>query len=87
MVRRVRCIITYIVKRTQIYLDEDQDARLEAAARVSGSTKSSLIRSAIDAFFSRPRDVTSLEASLKATSGALPDLEVPSRDEWDRGHG
>ena len=74
------------MKRTQIYLDEEQDARLEATARVSGSTKSSVIRSAIDAFLSRPRDVSALEASLKATSGALPDLGVPSRDEWDRGH-
>lgn len=76
-----------MMKRTQIYLDEEQDARLEQRARVEGNTKSSLIRSAIDAFLDRPREVSSLEASLRATNGALPELKVPSRDEWDRGHG
>lgn len=75
------------MKRTQIYLDEEQDARLEARARASGSTKSSLIRSAIDSFLGRPRERSSLEASLEGTKGALPNLSVPSREEWDRGHG
>ncbi len=75
------------MKRTQIYLDEDQDARLERRARVTGATKSSLIRSAIDAFLARRPEASSLEASLRATNGALPNLDVPSRDEWERGHG
>jgi len=46
---------SYIVKRTQIYLEEDQDAQLAKRARSSGVTKSTLIRQAIDAFLAGPR--------------------------------
>jgi len=41
---------TYIVKRTQIYLDAAQDTMLEARAQSIGTTKSALIREAIDAY-------------------------------------
>ncbi len=47
---------SYIVKRTQIYLDEDQDAQLAHRARAVGATKSTLIREAIDAFLEGPDD-------------------------------
>jgi predicted DNA-binding protein len=40
----------YIVRRTQIYLEIDQDALLEERARSVGRTKSALIREAIDAY-------------------------------------
>jgi gamma-glutamyl phosphate reductase len=42
--------IAYIVKRTQIYLDDSQDARLARRAAAAGKTKSSLIREAIEAY-------------------------------------
>jgi predicted DNA-binding protein len=38
---------TYIMKRTQIYLDDEQDKILARRAREKGTTKSSLIRDAI----------------------------------------
>lgn len=75
------------MKRTQIYLDEDQDARLERRAQATGMTKSALIRAAIDRFLRRERSPNELEQALDETCGALPDLRVPSRDEWDRGYG
>lgn len=75
------------MRRTQIYLNEDQDAKLEWRARAAGVTKSALIRAAIDAFLERDRDPDGLGQALSATAGALPDLAVPSRDEWDRGYG
>lgn len=75
------------MKRTQIYLDEDQSARLERRARASGTSKSQLIRAAIDAFLRREREPSALDQSLKETAGALPDLIVPTREEWDRGYG
>jgi hypothetical protein len=75
------------MKRTQIYLDEDQDTKLERRARASGVTKSSLIRAAIASFLMRDGDSGQLQQALAETAGALPDLSVPSRDEWDRGHG
>lgn len=37
----------YIMRRTQIYLDEQQTAELERRARVSGRTRSAVIREAI----------------------------------------
>ena len=77
----------YIMKRTQIYLDDDQDRRLQARARAEGTTKSAVIRDAIEAFLSRASRRTELAAALKRTAGSLPDIEVPSRDEWDRGYG
>lgn len=48
--------IMYIMKRTQIYLDEDQDARLSKRAEAAGVTKSTLIRQALDDFLEGPLD-------------------------------
>lgn len=75
------------MRRTQIYLDEEQDLALERRARAAGTTKSALIRNAIDRLLSRERDPSGLTAVLEETAGALPGLEVPSRDEWSRGDG
>ncbi len=80
-------MMIYIVKRTQIYLDEDQDAKLERRAAAVGVTKSALIRAAIDKFLSRERSPLELEGALDETYGALPDIMAPDRDEWDRGYG
>src|SRR5262245_58363930 len=44
----------YIMKRTQIYLDRDQDERLAQRARNAGTTKSTLIRSAIEEYLAKP---------------------------------
>lgn len=48
--------ILYIMKRTQIYLDENQDARLSKRAEAAGVTKSTLIRQALDEFLEGPLD-------------------------------
>jgi predicted transcriptional regulator len=84
---RQRCILIYIMRRTQIYLDDGQEKRLDARAKAEGKTKSALIREAIDQYLSRRSRRAEIEAALKRTAGTLPDLEVPSRDEWDRGYG
>jgi len=75
------------MRRTQIYLDDDQDRRLAARARADGTTKSALIRAAIDQFLTRRSRRAHLQAHLDATFGSLRGIEVPSRDEWDRGYG
>lgn len=46
----------YIVKRTQIYLEEEQDRKLSRRASSAGVTKSTLIRQAIDSFLESPAD-------------------------------
>lgn len=64
---------SYIVKRTQIYIEEEQDRWLAARAGESGRTKSELIREAVDAYASGPSaEVAQAErfrASLEGTFG------------------
>ena len=62
----------YIMKRTQIYLDEAQDARLGKLATQTGVTKSALIRQAIDAFLQGSRDDSVRLARFRA---ALSEIE------------
>lgn len=68
--------------RTQIYLTAGQRERLDARGHREGKALAELIREAVDAYLEdAPPDP---HAVLEATFGALPDLEVPSRDEWER---
>ena len=63
---------SYIMKRTQIYLDEAQDARLGRLAVETGVRKSALIRKAIDAFLQGPSDEKVRLARFRA---ALNEIE------------
>jgi len=47
---------SYIVKRTQIYLDAEQRELLARRARSSGVTSSHLIREAVEAYLADPGD-------------------------------
>jgi hypothetical protein len=71
--------------RTQIYLTTEQRARLDALGKREGRTLAELVRRAVDAYLVRA--APDAGEALAATFGALPGLEVPSRDEWDRGRG
>jgi hypothetical protein len=71
--------------RTQIYLTKEQRNKLDARARREDKTLAQLIREAVDRYLES--EVGDPDEVLHATFGALPDLEVPSRDEWDRGYG
>jgi predicted DNA-binding protein len=68
----------YTMRRTQIYLDEDQHARLAALARQCGTTTSQLIRDAIDVMLEGPGDEdawrASWRAAVEATAGIAPYL-------------
>lgn len=68
----------YIVKRTQIYLEESQDQRLSSRARQEGVTKSSLIREAIDAYLEGPgeeaRRLARFRVALEEAAGAAARL-------------
>jgi hypothetical protein len=69
--------------RTQVYLTAEQRKKIEAMRAREGKTLAEVVREALDAYLTDepadPQDV------LKATFGSLPELEAPSRDEWDRG--
>jgi len=66
----------YIMRRTQIYLSDNQGSRLERRARSTGRTMSQLIREAIDAAYSSPRYVSRSERIRVArrTAGAWSDF-------------
>lgn len=69
---------TYIMKRTQIYLEESQDQRLAKRARAAGTTKSDLIREAVDAYLTSPEDeeaqLLAFQAAVRAAAGSVPRL-------------
>ena len=71
--------ISYIVKRTQIYLDDGQAAELARRSAVRGTTASRMIREAIDQYLAGPDEeadrVARFGAALEATFGAAPYLE------------
>lgn len=69
----------YIMRRTQIYLDDLQDRRLAERSATTGMTKSKLIRDAIDAYLggahgAREARLARFRAALAAAGGTLPRL-------------
>jgi len=69
--------------RTQIYLTDDLRRRLDARSRRTGAPMARLIREAVEAYLAD--DSPDVDAALDETFGAMPELELPNRDEWDRG--
>lgn len=68
--------------RTQIYLSRELRARVDERAAAEGKTMAEVVREAVERYVDVPLDV---DAELDATFGAVPTVEVPSRDEWGRG--
>jgi hypothetical protein len=68
----------YIVKRTQIYLDESQDEQLGRRARAAGTTKSDLIREAVDAYLEGPQiaktHLLAFREAVRAAAGSVARL-------------
>jgi predicted DNA-binding protein len=69
--------------RTQIYLTQRQRQGIDQLARRSGRSLADIVRDALDDYLEH--QVPDAGTALDATFGSLPDLEVPSRREWDRG--
>lgn len=61
------------MERTQIYLSKAQAAALDREARRTGSTRSHLIREAIEARFGTGQDPERIERVLRATAGLWAD--------------
>jgi predicted transcriptional regulator len=61
----------YIMRRTQIYLSDSQHERLSQRAEAAGTTKSDLIREAVEAYLAGPEaDETRLRAFRAAVQEA-----------------
>lgn len=69
-----------MAQRTQIYLSDEQRARIDELAQREQVSMAEIVRLALDRYLAQEDD-------LDATFGAAPGLQVsiPSRDEWDRG--
>jgi hypothetical protein len=76
--------VLYIVKRTQIYLDDTQDRQLQRRAEAEGVTKSALIRRAIDVYLDDEGGtdlrLARFRAAVDAVAGVAPRL--PSGSEY-----
>ena len=75
------------MRRTQVYLTEEQRRSLDRLAKRERATLAEVIRRAVDEYVARHHRGRDLQEHLDRTLGALPDLEVPPRSEWDRGYG
>ncbi len=75
-------VLYMAARRTQIYLTAEQRKRLDERRRRERRTLAELVREAVDAYLT-DRSVDPATA-LNSTFGALPKLELPSRDEWER---
>lgn len=69
--------------RTQVYFTAAQRTRIDEIAGREGKTLAAVVRDALDAYLEvsgpDPRE------ALRTSFGSMPELEVPSRDDWDRG--
>ena len=75
-------VLYMAARRTQIYLTAEQRKGLDECRRCERRTLADLVREAVDAYLAdRPTDPAT---ALNSTYRALPKLDVPSRDEWDR---
>lgn len=74
----------YIVRRTQIYIDEAQGERLARIAERSGTTMSGVIRDAIDSYLERESSddarLARFRSAVSAAAGAEP--ELPPGEEY-----
>ena len=76
----------YIMRRTQIYLTEEQGRVLEGRRRATGHTISQLIRAAIDSAYSRSRQMSRADRVRLArrTAGAWRDFPEAGADYVER---
>lgn len=68
------------MNRTQIYLDDDQTARLDERAAAEGTSRSMVIRRAVDVYLSQEeQDAAAWQAQWKkaiaGTAGVAPHLD------------
>lgn len=66
-----------------MYFTSSQRRRLDAIAARRQIRMAEVVREAVDAYLGGMA-VEEEKAILAETFGAIPDLTIPSRDEWDR---
>jgi hypothetical protein len=82
---RAVCWCCMSATRTQVYFTAQQRHALDQLAAREHKTLAALVREAVVAYLAQPP--ADPETVLAQTFGALPELELPPRSEWDRGYG
>ena len=59
----------YIVERTQIYLTEAEIGELDRRAHAVGTTRSHLIREAVERYLAQDRDPKTLKRAIEGVFG------------------
>jgi hypothetical protein len=79
----------YIMKRTQIYLSEEQVRYLQRRSKATGQTVSQLIRTAIDDAYVKRRPMHKAERLriIRATAGAWKDFPYSGAEFVERVRG
>lgn len=73
------------MKRTNIYLDEQQAELLDRLAGAQGTSRAELIRQLLDrSLRDESNDVSADLAAIDDSFGALADIDVPDRTAGDR---
>ena len=75
---------TYIMERTQIYLSRDQSAALDREAKRTGTTRSHLIREAIEARYGTSPDAKRVREALRVTAGLWSDRTETGQEYVER---
>jgi metal-responsive CopG/Arc/MetJ family transcriptional regulator len=65
-----------VMERTQIYLSEQQTRELDRRARQRGTTRSHLIREAVDEYLRPVQDPVEFKAALDAVAGMAADRDI-----------
>lgn len=65
-----------VMERTQIYLSERQTRELDRRARQLGTTRSHLIREAVDEYLRPVQDPAEFKAALDAVAGIAADRDI-----------
>ncbi|HEY8740321.1 MAG TPA: CopG family transcriptional regulator [Candidatus Dormibacteraeota bacterium] len=68
--------------RTQVYLTEEQRRRIDDIVARDGHSLAWIVREALDIYLAGP--APDRRQALDATFGAVPDIAVPPREEWNR---
>lgn len=76
-------VLDMAATRTQIYLTAEQRKGLDERRRRDGRTLAEVVREAVDGYLATSG--TDPQGALDAAFGTMPDLVLPSRDEWDHG--
>ena len=75
----------WCIKRTNIYLDEQQTAALDRLAAQQGVSRAELIRQLLDRVLaSADQSLTSDLQAIDDSFGALRDIDVPVRGQGER---